>query len=83
MKKKDQDLLLLAAVAWFLFFRKPGAISPSSSPHAVGPTSTTATDPSGNIEVRRADGSGRVTAPITADPDNQPNTPIRQADDPP
>lgn len=57
MKKKDQDLLLLAALAWFLFFRKkpqqldvgPVTVTPSPrTPHPLEPPKTTATDQQGN-----------------------------------
>ncbi len=64
MKKKDQDLLLLAAVAWFLFFRKkpdgpvtrPAQVAQPSTPKPIGPVTTTAEDADGNpleVQVQR------------------------------
>ena len=82
MTKRDKDLVILAVLAYFLLRKKGDAPAPvpvvvaPSVPHPLTTPVTTASTPEGQIEVRRADGSGPVTAPITHDDDNEPNAPI-------
>ena len=71
------EKIVLAIGVWYFFFRKkPDAALPqATTPHPLDTPQSTVVQPDGS-EVPVTHPSRTVSAPITPDDDNQPNTPI-------
>jgi hypothetical protein len=73
MTKNEKTVIAIAAI-WYFFFRDKGASVPTT-PHPVGPVTSTAQDQDGN-PVPIGKPTHDASAEIDNTPGNQPNTPI-------